>query len=339
MRKLWTRVALVAVVACLVVSTNAQGQYARETAISEAVEKTQDAIVSIKVTRDRGYGMSDIDGSGVVVDEAGYAITNYHVIKSASRIQVTFADQTRVSASIYASVPSRDLAILKLATKKRVKALKFAPGTDLKIGETVIAVGNPYGFDHTVTTGIISARRREISVRSDEKLANVIQHSAPINPGNSGGPLLNINGEMIGINLALREGAQNISFALNAETVKEVLTKYLSASRLAGVSHGLTCEDKAVKKVGTGRQRVVVVTPIGPAARAGLTAGDMILKVGGVAVENRFDLERALWAKKAGDSVSLAVLRDGKESMVSLQLASSQGTQVTSTSSPRTRDR
>jgi len=333
MRKLWKRTALAAVVACLVVSAEVRGQYARETAISEAVEKTQDAIVSVKVVRDRGYGASDVDGSGVIVDERGYAITNYHVIRGASRIQIVFADQTKVNASVFAQVPSRDLAILQLETKQKLKALKFAPGTDLKVGETVIAVGNPYGFDHTVTTGIISARRREISVRADEKLGNVIQHSAPINPGNSGGPLLNINGEMIGINLALREGAQNISFALNAETVKEVLTQYLSARRVAGVSHGLTCTDKAMKKVGEGRQRVVVVTPTGPAAQAGLLAGDMILKVGSVAVENRFDLERALWAKKAGESVNVAVLRDGKETMVSLELATSAGTRVTSTAS------
>lgn len=336
MRKIEIRAAVAAALLSVLFTSSSQAQYSRRNAIVEAVEKTSAAIVSVKVVKERGYGSSDIDGSGVVVDERGYMVTNYHVIRGGSRIAVVFTDKTRVEAQVFASVPSRDLAILKLPAKRKYKALAFAPGTDLKVGETVIAVGNPYGFDHTVTTGIISALGREIGVRGDDRLPNVIQHSAPINPGNSGGPLLNINGEMIGINLALREGAQNLSFALNAETVKDVLSRYLSSSRVAGVAHGLSCVDQATSECGNGRQKVVVekVSDSGPAARAGLRSGDMIVQVEGTPVENRFDLERVLWTRKAGESVKVLVVRDGKQTALSLQLASTGTDRVTSVSNP-----
>src|SRR5205814_1119156 len=126
---------------------------------------------------------------------------------------------------------------------------------DLMVGETVIAIGHPYGYQNTVTTGIVSALGREITMPNGETLTNLIQTSASINPGNSGGPLLNINGQLIGINVALRDGAQGIAFALNAETVKEVLRQRLSASRLSGVTTGLRCTE-FVQLEGLDRQHV-----------------------------------------------------------------------------------
>src|SRR5262249_21880204 len=143
-----------------------------------------------------------------------------------------------------------------------------------------------------------------------------------INPGNSGGPLLNINGEVIGINVALREDAQGIAFALNADTVLQVLSKHLSAAKLGGVRHGLVCGE-AVSPTGEARQRVVLeeVPDNGPAAVAGCKRGDRVLRVGDRGVSNRFGVGRAFWDRKPGDKVELAVVRDGKELALTLTLA------------------
>jgi serine protease Do len=298
-----------------VVAGGAEAQYSRRTAIVEAVEKTRDGIVTLRVTRSGDWdNKRGVVGTGVVVDERGYLITNHHVVADAAKVTVTLADKTTLEARVYLEDPKHDLAILRVAAKKKLKALSFGPGSDLMVGETVVAIGNPYGYTNTVSTGIVSALDREITMPSGETLTGLIQTNASINPGNSGGPLVNINGEVIGINVALRHDAQNIAFALNAETVKEVLSKHLSSARVSKVGHGLVCREK-VSANGKARQRVVVERPAGE-----LRKGDVLVKLGGLAVRNRFDVERALWGYKAGDTVETAVLRDGKPTRVSLTL-------------------
>jgi serine protease Do len=184
----------------------------------------------------------------------------------------------------------------------------------------------------TVSTGLISGLKRRIVMPSGETLTNLIQHTACINPGDSGGPLLNINGELIGINVALRDGAQAISFALNADSVKAALSKHLSAAKVARVRHGLTCSE-VVQGRGADRQKVVVeeVVSSSAAARAGLKKGDVLVKVGQRAVSNRFDVERALYGCKPGDKVVAAVVRDGKATTVSFTLSGAAPPRVTST--------
>jgi serine protease Do len=318
MVKLPFRVALVVAVA-LWASAEARPEaptYSRRNAITEAVAKTRMGVITLDVTKDGTYGgKRSIAGSGFVVDERGYALTNYHVIADASRIIVTLGDKTRVEASIHKELPKLDLAILKFETTKKIKGLTLAPAADLMQGETVIAIGNPHGFSGTVSTGIISALDRDIAVGA-ASLKGLIQHSASINPGNSGGPLLNINGELIGVNVALREGSQGISFAINADTVKGVLSKHLSAIKISKVSHGLDCAEKVVGEEGD-RQQVVV-----KAAAGDMKAGDVILAVGKRTLSNRFDLERSLWGHKAGDVVEATVLRGGKKTTVSITLSS-----------------
>jgi serine protease Do len=304
----------------MALASGAQAQYARRTAIVEAVSKTEHGIVTLKVTRNGTWGKRNIVGTGVIVDERGFLITNHHVIDGAEAIRATLSDKSTAEARVHTELPQYDLAILRISTTKKLKALSFGPGSDLMKGETIIAVGNPYGYDNSVAPGIISALGREITMPSGETLKNLIQHTASINPGNSGGPLLNINGELIGINVALREGAQGISFALNADTVKEALSKHLSASKISKVSHGLKCEENVAEDA-KARQKVVVSSTTTPAARAALKKGDVIVKMGAVSVNNRFDVERALWGYKAGDKVEAAVLRDGKLTNVSLTLA------------------
>jgi len=295
-----------------------QAQYNRRTAIVEAVDKTKDGIVTLKILKVTDYGKKNIVGTGVIVDERGYVITNHHVIDSATKVTATLSDKTTLEATVHLELPSHDLAILKLSNpkKKKLKALPFGPGSDLMVGETIIAVGNPYGYTNTVSTGIISALEREVKMPSDHTLTNLIQHNAAINPGNSGGPLLNINGEGIGINVALRDGAQGIGFAINADTVKDVLRKHLSATKMSKVTHGLKTEEKVESK-GKERQKVVVAGGAGDEVKK----GDVIVTVGTLKVQNRFDLERALWGYKAGEKVEIGVLRDGKPVKATLTLS------------------
>ncbi len=329
MQKALNRAALALVVG-LVLAGQAGAQYSRRTPISEAVERTRDGIVTLKVTKQGDWGKKTIVGTGVIVDERGFVVTNHHVVEEGLKITATLSDKTTVTARVHTELPKYDLAILRLPVKKKYKALTFGPGSDLMVGETIIAVGNPFGYANTVSTGIISALGREITMPSDAVLSNLIQHNASINPGNSGGPLLNINGEVIGINVALRDGAQGIAFALNADTVKEALRKHLSASKISRVGHGLQCDEKVAPE-GKARQKVIVQAVSGPAARAGLKKGDVLVRLGTVPVSNRFDVERALWGYKAGEKVEAAVLRDGKLTRVTLPLAGTE-TRVSSLS-------
>ncbi|HXG08462.1 MAG TPA: trypsin-like peptidase domain-containing protein [Gemmataceae bacterium] len=303
------------------VGTEAKAQFSRETPIVQAVRKTQGAVVSLRVEKKGVYGRKESVGSGVIVDERGYVVTNRHVIASADQIIVRLLDGTDLRARVVAEDPGHDLAILRVQAGRRLQALPLGPASDLMVGETVIAIGHPFGYTNTVSTGIISALGREVTLPSGELLGNLIQINASINPGNSGGPLFNINGELIGINVALRENAQGIAFAINADTVQQVLSRHLSAVNLAKVVHGLRCVETVVPE-GAARQQVMVRELVNPtAASAGLKPGDHILRVGDLPVSNRFDVERALWECKAGDKVPLTVARQGKVITVDLTLA------------------
>jgi serine protease Do len=328
MRTTWARAAAVALVAVVFggAGTESQAQYARKTPIVEAVQKTRNGIVSVKVDRRGNWGRREVVGTGVVVDERGFVVTNCHVVSGSERVTVELADGRSLQARVHVEDTSHDLAILHLPEARKLQALTFGPASDLMVGETVIAVGHPFGYTNTVSTGIISALGREISMPSGANLTGLIQTNASINPGNSGGPLLNINGELIGLNVAVREGAQGIAFALNADTVKEVLSKHLSAGKLSHLQHGIRCRERVKAEaavVPEGRQQVVVeaVVDSSPAAEAGLKSGDVIVRLGQRAVSNRFDLERALWGYKAGEEIEAAILRDGRPTRLAIKLA------------------
>jgi serine protease Do len=303
--------ALVAV--AIVVGTCAA--YPRTTPVVEAVKKARPSIVTIKIPR---AGGRDAVGTGVIIDERGYVVTNRHVVGGATSVNLTLADGTALSAEVIASETAKDLAILHIETKRKLTCLKPAPVSDLMVGETVIAIGHPYGYVNTVSTGIISALGRDITMPTGDVLTGLIQTDASINPGNSGGPLLNINGELIGINVALRDGAQGIAFAINAGTVKAMLQRHLSAHKMAGVSHGLSVKEKVLAETGP-RQRVVVASCVREACPS-LKQGDEILAIADRAVSNGFDVERALWHTKPGQKVSLKVVRAGKEMTMQLTL-------------------
>jgi serine protease Do len=310
--------------------TEAQAQYQRKTPVVEAVQKTRHGIVTLKVQR--AGSRKDVVGTGVIVDERGYIVTNRHVIVSAEHITVRLADDSELVGKVISEDEAHDLAVVHVKAGKRLRALPLGPASDLMVGETVIAVGHPYGYTNTVSTGIISALGREITMPGGEVIGNLIQTNASINPGNSGGPLLNINGEVIGINVALREGAQGIAFALNADTVQQVLSKHLSALRISGVQHGLACKEH-VEAEGESRQRVVVEE-----AAVGLKRGDEIVRVGQRAVANRFDVERALWDYKPDDTVQVLVRRGGKEKAVALTLAKGESREAVATAPAQSRE-
>jgi serine protease Do len=310
------------VVALLVVSgagTEARAQHSRKTPIVKAVAKTRASIVTISVPRP---GHKDAVGTGIVVDERGYIITNRHVVGGARKVQVRLADGTELTSQVLVVEPGYDLAVVRVEPSKKLPALPLAPASDLMVGEQVIAVGHPFGYLNTVSTGIVSALDRQITMPTGDVLKGLIQTDASINPGNSGGPLLNINGELIGVNVALREGAQGIAFAINADAVKLMLSRHLSALKVGGVYRGLRCDEKVLGDTGP-RQKVIVaaVEQEAPAAGAGLKSGDEILMVANRPVANRFDVERALWDKRPGEKVAVQVRRQGHSLEVTMTLA------------------
>jgi serine protease Do len=303
----------------------------RRTPIVEAVETARPAVVNIhgqktveaeSETSVLGEATRQVNGmgTGVVVDPRGYIITNYHVIEGVRRIHVTLADRRTYIARLVARDAETDLAIIKIKTPTPLPQLKTGTSSDLMPGEPVIAVGNAYGYHHTVTHGIISAVGRVVEVTESQKYFDLIQTDASINPGNSGGPLLNADGEMIGINVAVRVGAQGIGFAIPVDTAMEVAARLLSAERLSGVWHGISGETKLVQ----GRRQFVVdeVREASPAAAAGVRPGDCIAAVGKIPVQWRLDIERAVLGLQPGTEVPVRVNRKQGAADLSIVLAS-----------------
>jgi serine protease Do len=293
--------------------------FARRSPVVEAVTKTKASIVCVRVPRPGGG--KDMIGTGVIVDPSGLIVTNRHVVAANRSATVCLSDNTALKADVLVADPGCDLAILQVQAAKPLPFLKTGPRSDLMVGETVIAIGHPFGYTNTVSTGIISALDREITMPTQDVITGLIQITAAINPGNSGGPLLNVNGELIGINVALREGAQGIAFAINASDVEAFLIKHRSARKVSGINHRLQYAEKVIAETGD-RQRVVLT---GAPAELGLQQGDEIRAVGDHQVVNAFDLERAFCGRKPGEQVALKVVRQGQELTLNLTLAAGQG--------------
>jgi len=297
----------------------------RRTPIVRAIESQRDAVVNIHGQKLVGSS-TEADGelrrvngmgTGVIVDPRGYVVTNYHVVEGVRRIEVTLASGRTTAATLVSHDPRTDLAVIKITVDEPLQVVTLGTSSDLMIGETVLALGNAYGYEHTVTRGIISALHRNVEVSRTQRYDDLIQTDASINPGNSGGPLLNINGEVIGVNVAVRAGAQGIGFAIPIDRVLDVVTKLISVERVDNTWHGLVTKS-------TGSRGVVVESVRGesPAASVGVKAGDVIVRVGDVPVVRQFDIERALLGRKAGEVVPVTVVRAGAEERITLSLAS-----------------
>jgi len=246
-------------------------------------------------------------GSGVIISPKGYIVTNAHVVQQADEIIVTLADESQRKAELVSADPQADLAIIKIEPAKPLAAIRLGTSSDLMIGETVIAVGNPFGYEHTVTTGVVSALGRTIEAGPQQKQEGLIQTDAPINPGNSGGPLLNIRGELVGINTAIRAGAQGLGFAIPVDKVRGIMIDLLAVRRAGQPWLGLKFSPDLRLPV------VASVEKDSPAAKASLAPDDRIETLDGRPVPDVIEFETALLDRKVGDTVRLGVSRGGHE--------------------------
>ena len=258
-------------------------------------------------------------GTGVVIDPRGYILTNHHVVDGVRRINITLAGGQTYVAQIVAYEKKSDLAIIRIRTPSLLPVIHLGTSEDLMEGETVIAMGNAFGYEHTVTTGIISALHRNVQVNETQQYLDLIQTDASINPGNSGGPLLNIDGEMVGVNVAVRAGAQGIGFAIPIDKALEIATRLLSIEKLDNHWHGMT----ALSLDGpTGPVTIARVDRKSPAEHSGLKRGDRLERIGNIAIHRPLDVERALLGRSQGEEVPLTVRRGDETLELDLALAS-----------------
>jgi serine protease Do len=303
----------------------------RRTPVVEAVAKVQPSVVSISSekkaastsrwpftaeenARPRVSGM----GTGVILDGRGYILTNHHVVDKVQGIEVHLSDGTSYPARVVQFDAAMDLAMLKVDAGRTLPAIVVGISADLMVGETVVTIGNAFGYENTVSVGIVSAIKRDVTLSDDQVYRNLIQTDACINPGNSGGPLINIDGELIGINVAVRAGAQGIGFALPIDDVKKVAAEMMSTRRLAALWHGLVADELFPAK---GRGVVLSdVQPGSPAEAAGFRAGDQLVRVGEQRVSTPLDVERGLLDAAPGRPTRVKFRRGGQEQELPLDL-------------------
>jgi serine protease Do len=263
-------------------------------------------------------------GSGFVISGDGYVVTNNHVIEDVDKIEVAFKDGTAVPAEVIGRDPATDIALIKIAPDKDLPPLPFGDSGKLRPGDWVIAVGNPFGLEHTVTAGIVSAlHRRNIGAGRYE---DFIQTDAAINPGNSGGPLINLAGEVVGINTAINPRANTIGFAVPIDMAKEILPSlktsgFVTRGWLGVVIQQITPDLKdAMNLADTKGALISRVDPSGPAAKAGIERGDVIVRFAGEAIEDMDELPRRVAATPPGSKADVVVLRGGKEKSFQIEV-------------------
>ena len=284
-------------------------------------KEVSDSVVAIDVATSDG----EAKGSGVVISDKGYIATNNHVISGAQQIQVTLASGAVYSAKVVGTDTTTDLAVIKLDNPPSdLKVAEFADSDNLAVGEAVMAIGNPLGYDDTATTGIVSALNRPVTVTDDDNNAivtNAVQIDAAINPGNSGGPTFNAAGQVIGINSSIAStasssgtaGSIGIGFAIPSNLVKRVTNEIIDNGSVKHVVLGITIKSSSVEADGVTRgcAQVQAVTDGGPASKAGVKAGDSIVAFNGKAVNNNYSLLGYVRASTMGDKVKLTVVRGG----------------------------
>jgi serine protease Do len=303
----------------------------RRSPVVEAVQKVRPSVVNIhgrKTIRSEQVESSGGDafrqvngmGTGIIIDPRGYILTNHHVVENVEVIHVILEDKREFIGRFVAHDPVSDLAIIRIDTGNLLPVIDMGISSDLMPGESVIAVGNAFGYEHTVTCGIISALHREVQVSATQKYRDLIQTDASINPGNSGGPLLNIDGQMIGVNVAVRVGAQGIGFAIPVDEALDIAARLLSVERIDQRMHGVIGQSHRQE----GFEGLVIseLKPESPARLAGLQRGDVIRAVEDMAVRRQLDLERALLGREVDQPVMLKIDRDGQPQTVELRLAS-----------------
>jgi len=343
-------IALLLLPAARVAARGAESDPARRSLVVDAVEKASPAVVNVstEVIEERGspFGFqrdpffdeffrdfvdprpqrykSTSLGSGVIVGADGTIITNVHVVVRATRIHVTLADQREFDATLVGADADSDIAILRVKAGGSLPAIPLGSSSDLMIGETVIAIGNPFGLSHTVTTGVVSAVGR--SLRDEERTyTDFIQTDASINPGNSGGPLLNIRGELVGINTAIYGKAQGIGFAIPVDRARRVMKDLVSYGEVRRAWVGLVVQDLTpdlAQHFGI-RHGVVVadVEPDSPGAAAGFARGDAITRIDGHDVDSHEEFEQRVNDHAEGERMRVTRRRDDRDDDIQLTAA------------------
>lgn len=310
----------------------------RQTPMVKAIQRGKPAVVNIHSQKSANIDPSRPNfgapapkmngmGTGVILDERGYVITNYHVIEDVTSINVTLVDGATYSAEVVGRDPETDLALLKINPRQMLQVMPLGASDDLMHGETVIAIGNAFGYEHTITSGIISQLHRDVRLSADQAYKDLIQTDASINPGNSGGPLLNLDGEMIGLNVAIRAGAQGIGFAIPVDEVKRVAAKLMSARQLANLWHGMVCQPVLPDAGGMGRVMVKAVEPGSPAQSAGIRPGDRVLSIANRSLSYPHDVERAIIGRRPHEELNVVLARGSREEHVKLVLQQSKAEQ------------
>ena len=304
---------------------------------TSVASSVSNSVVSIQTVLSNGTAK----GSGAILDTEGHIITNNHVISGAQQIQVTLANGTMYSAQVVGTDSTTDLAVIKLDNPPSdLKPVEFADSDKLAVGENVMAIGNPLGYDDTATTGIVSALNRPVTVTDDnnnEVVTNAVQIDAAINPGNSGGPTFNGAGQVIGINSSIAStatssdsaGSIGIGFAIPSNLVKRVANEIVKDGSVKHVALGVTIKSATVEADGVTRGGAQIATSStggsavvsgGPADKAGLKANDTIVAFNGNAVSNNYSLLGYVRASALGDKVTLTIVRDGKTMDVDVTL-------------------
>ena len=288
-------------------------------AVIDVVERVGPAVVrlDVKSRNDRRDGGT---GSGVIVAPDGLVLTNSHVVGGSARASVTTVDGRTLDARIVGDDPDTDLALVRIDSPVTLPAAVLGDSKRLKRGQLVVAIGNPLGFESTVTTGVVSALGRSLRSRSGRLIDDVIQTDAALNPGNSGGPLVSSRGQVVGINTAVILGAQGICFAVAANTANFVLGELIRHGRVRRAFIGISAQQTAIPRrlqhaasiVQETGVMIAEVEPKSPAQQAGLLSGDIILALDGASVTGADDLIRLLAGEKIGRTIEIEVLRLGK---------------------------
>jgi S1-C subfamily serine protease len=283
-------------------------------AVGGVVEQTAPSVIGLDVRDDDGQGGS---GSGFLVTPDGYAVTNSHVVHGRERVVATTAEGDRIESRIVGDDPATDLAVIRL-TSRELPFAELGDSDALRVGQLVIAMGNPFGFHSTVSTGVVSALGRSMRSREGRLIENVVQHSAPINPGNSGGPLVDSRGRVVGVNTAIIAFAQGLGFAVPGNTAKWVVSELVSQGhvrrRQLGISAtGIQLPRRLVRELDLLADQAVEVMgllPSGPAAAAGVLPGDLLVAVNGRVITSVDDVHRLLTSVPFDEPLTLTIVRD-----------------------------
>ena len=289
-------------------------------AVVDVVDRVGPAVVRVETPPDREKRQRGGTGSGVVISPDGLVLTNSHVVQGASAVRLALADTRTVKARVLGDDPHTDLALLRVVDDVSLPAARLGNSKSLRRGQLVVAIGNPLGFESTVTAGVVSALGRSLRSYSGRLIDDVIQTDAALNPGNSGGPLVSSRGEVIGINTAVIAGAQGICFAVASNTASHVVSEIVRHGRVRRAFIGVAGQTvplprRLVVALGLKQARGVAIAslePDSPAAKAGLQTGNIVLALDGEPVTGADDLVRLLGGARIGVATSLTVIAGGE---------------------------